>query len=68
MTICRSMPYLMIKQTVITNIPPMIPVAIPVPPCYNQYNKRKKNIPLRKQSSAFLASLTNNLEETGEIK
>lgn len=42
MTICRSMPYLMIKQTVITNIPPMIPVAIPVPPCYNQYNKRKE--------------------------
>ena len=41
MTICGSIPYLMIRQTVITNIPPMIPVAIPVPPCYNQYNKRK---------------------------
>ena len=42
MTICGSMPNLMIRQTVITNIPPMIPVAIPVPPCYNQYNKCKE--------------------------
>lgn len=42
MTICGSIPYLMIRQTVITNIPPMILVAIPVPPCYNQYNKRKE--------------------------
>lgn len=42
MTICGSMSHLMIRQTVITNIPPMIPVAIPVPPCYNQYNKRKE--------------------------
>lgn len=42
MTICGSIPYLMIRQTATANIPPMIPVAIPVPPCYNQYNKRKE--------------------------
>ena len=41
MTLFRSIPYLMIRQTATANIPLMIPVAIPVPPCYNQYNKRK---------------------------